>query len=252
MPLSIQDWHNRFQIQAQWTKALRLYFFGLLKNERIEKILDIGCGTGVLIPDLQSLTPAEIYGADLKLDRLNLAKDNCPETTLLGADVHQLPFRDSSFDMILCHYFLLWVGNPGTALQEMRRVTKAGGYIVAFAEPDYGGRIDFPTDFYKIRDYQISGLLNAGADPKMGRKLKSLFTRGGFSAVVSGVYEGSWQDKQTQEDIDSEWMVLEEDLSGLLNEKELKALKKHDLVSRENGSRLIYVPTFYAWGVVEK
>ncbi|MCJ7717200.1 MAG: class I SAM-dependent methyltransferase [Anaerolineales bacterium] len=73
MPLSIQDWHNRFQVQAQWTKALRLYFFNLVNHDQLDKILDIGCGTGVLLPDLQALTPAEIYGADLKLDHHLLA-----------------------------------------------------------------------------------------------------------------------------------------------------------------------------------
>ncbi|MCJ7717201.1 MAG: hypothetical protein MUO54_11870 [Anaerolineales bacterium] len=134
----------------------------------------------------------------------------------------------------------------------MRRITKSGGYVVAFAEPDYGGRIDFPAEFIKIREYQISGLINAGADPRMGRKLKSLFSREGFSSVVSGVYEGSWHDNPSQEEINSEWMVLEEDLSGSINKEELKTLKIYDLKSRENGDRLIFVPTFYGWGVVDK
>ncbi len=252
MPLSLQDWHDRYQIQAQWTRALRTYFFELLKSHPQKKILDIGCGTGVLLPDLQSLSPADIYGADIDLEHLSLAKGTSPNSHLLGADVHHLPFKDESFDMVLCHYFLLWTGNPSAALKEMRRITVENGYVVAFAEPDYGGRIDYPPEFIKIRDYQITSLINAGADPRMGRTLKALFSAGGFSEIVCGVYEGSWENAPSQLEIDSEWRMLEEDLSGLVSRAEISVLKKQEASARQKGSRLIYVPTFYCWGKVNK
>jgi len=252
MPLSLQDWHARYKVQAQWTKALRIYFFELLKTHPQEKILDIGCGTGVLLPDLQVLSPAEIYGADINLKNLDLAKMGSPESHLLGADVFHLPFPDDSFDLVLCHYFLLWTGYPSKALQEMVRVTAENGYVVAFAEPDYGGRIDYPLEFIRIRDYQISGLINAGADPRMGRTLKALFSAGGFSDIICGVYEGAWKKDLSQSELDSEWQVLEEDLSGILSKTEIAVLKKHETAAIKNGTRLIYVPTFYCWGKVNK
>jgi ubiquinone/menaquinone biosynthesis C-methylase UbiE len=252
MPLSPQDWHDRFQVQAQWTRALRLYFFDLLKTHPQKRILDIGCGTGVLLPDLQVLSQAEIYGADINLDHLNLAKETSSNSHLLGADVHQLPFQDQSFDMVLCHYFLMWISNPTAALNEMRRITSDAGYVIAFAEPDYGGRIDFPQEFTKIRDYQITSLLGAGADPRMGRSLKALFSNAGFSEITCGVYEGYWQEKPSGTEIESEWKVLENDLSGLLSRTEIAVLKDQDFLARENGTRLIYVPTFYCWGKVNK
>ena len=95
MPLSLQDWHNRFLIQAHWTKALRLYFFDLLRTQSSDKILDMGCGTGSLLQDLQSLSPAEIYGADISLDHLQLAQAGSPESKLAGADVHHLRLHGS-------------------------------------------------------------------------------------------------------------------------------------------------------------
>jgi len=252
MTLSLKDWHNRFLIQAQWTKALRLYFFNLLKSTVINRILDIGCGTGVLLPDLQVLTPAEIIGADISPDHLTIAKQLSPESYLSGADVLHLPFPDNSFDIVLNHYFLMWTGNPGKALREMKRVTRDQGYLVSFAEPDYGGRLDFPAEFIKLRDYQITGLLNAGADPRMGRKLKGLFNSLGLDEVQTGVYEGFWSGESSPTELESEWVMLEHDLQGILSKPELRELKKHDLASQENGSRLIFVPTFYAWGKVKK
>ncbi len=252
MPLSLQDWHNRYQIQAQWTRSLRTYFFDILKTIPQERILDIGCGTGVLLPDLQSCSSAKIFGADINLGNLCMAKEGCPDAHLTGSDVFHLPFPDNSFDLVLCHYFLLWTGYPSAALKEMRRVTTNNGYVAAFAEPDYGGRIDYPLEFIRIRDYQITSLLNAGADPRMGRSLKAIFSTGGFSDIVCGVYEGSWNNIPSQSDLDSEWLVLEEDLSGILTSAEITVLKKHERKALEKGTRLIYVPTFYSWGKVIK
>jgi len=252
MPLSLQDRQNRYQIQAQWTKALRLYFFELLNLQRMDRVLDMGCGTGALLPDLQSLSPAEIYGADILEEHLIIAKETCPECCLTGADVHYLPYQDHTFDLVLSHFFLMWTGNPEKALIEMYRITKSGGYLVAFAEPDYGGRIDYPPEFKKLRDYQISGLLKAGADPKMGRMLPSLFRELSLTEIQTGVYEGSWGKQPSPEEIKSEWQVLEEDLAEILPQGELQELKEQELSAWKNGSRLIYVPTFYAWGKVTK
>ena len=248
MPLTVQDWHNRFLLQAQWTKALRLYFFDLIKLDPADKILDIGCGTGALLPDLQSLSPASIYGADVSQAHLYQAHQTSPESILIGADVHCLPFTNAAFDMVLSHYFLMWIGNVTHAIRELCRVIKPGGYLVAFAEPDYGGRIDHPPEFIKFRDYQISGLLNAGADPRMGRKLRAMFHEAELEEVHCGVYDGRWEKTLSKEDIESEWLMLEEDLKNVLSKTELKELKKHEQKAIKNGSRLIYVPTFYAWG----
>lgn len=252
MPLSLQDWHDRFTIQAQWTKALRLYFFDLFRTQSSDKILDMGCGTGSLLQDLQSLSPAEIYGADISLDHLQLALTESPESKLVGANVHQLPFPGNTFNIVLTHYFLMWTADPLSALREMTRVMKDGGYLICFAEPDYGGRLDFPPEFDSLKDYQINGLIKAGADPRMGSKLKSLFHSAGLDDIQYGVYEGRWSTDPSPREIESEWKMLENDLKGLMSSAELADLKKHDQLSRKKGSRMIYVPTFYAWGRVSK
>lgn len=252
MPLSGEEWHQRFLIQAQWTEALRLYFFDLIKGEDLGSILDMGCGTGALLPDIDALTPAQVYGADINIEHLKLANQVCPQCSLVGSDVHFLPFSENSFDLVFCHYFLMWAGNPNHALSELQRVTRPGGIVVAFAEPDYGGRIDYPTEFIRIREYQINSLLNAGADPRVGRKLKSLFNSGGFTDLEYGVYQGHWQGEVSDEEFESEWRILKEDLSSTLNKSELGALRKHDQLTRDQGTRLVYIPTFYAWGKVSK
>ncbi len=252
MPLPLQEWHNRFLIQAQWTYALRSYFFDLFKTRPSDRILDLGCGTGALIPGLQSLSPADLFGADLSLENLSVARSGFPNSKLIGADAYKLPFVENTFEIVLTHYFLLWITDPLAVLKEMIRVAKNKGVLVCFAEPDYGGRIDFPPDFNSIKEHQIRGLSNSGADPRTGRKLPSLFNKAGLVNVQSGIYEGRWQSVLTEEEAKSEWQMLENDLSGLISKTELEQLEILDQKSRQEGSRMIYVPTFYAWGEVIK
>ena len=252
MPLSRDEWHQRFLLQAQWSKALRFYIYEKTKKDEPQLLLDAGCGTGALLPELAAEFPGQINGLDIDFGHLVMAAQTCPESSLTAGDVHHLPYQTSSFDIVLCHYFLMWTGSPEHAISEMHRITKPGGSVIVFAEPDYGGRIDYPAEFIRIRDYQITSLLEAGADPRMGRKLKSLFASGGFADLEYGVLQGSWQGDVTEEEFDSEWRILNEDLSGILTKAELKALKEHDRNARNLGTRFIYVPTFYARGKVVK
>ena len=212
----------------------------------------MGCGTGALLPDLQALSPADIYGADISLEHLNLAQIESPESKLTGANVSKLPFPDNTFEITLSHFFLMWIEDPFQALNEMIRVTRDNGYLICFAEPDYGGRLDYPPEFSTLKEYQIAGLINAGADPKIGRKLKSLFYSAGLMNIHVGAYEGRWNSGLSPDEVESEWQVLENDLENLISKSELADLKQSDQVSREQGTRLIYVPTFYAYGIVSK
>lgn len=70
-----------------------------------------------------------------------------------GADVvldaHRIPFRDTTFALVLAAQVLEHTARPWLAAAEMQRVTKAGGYIqveVPFAFPFHGA----PYDFYRF------------------------------------------------------------------------------------------------------
>ncbi len=48
----------------------------------------------------------------------------------MAGDALRLPFRDEAFDAVTISFGLRNVADPGTALAEMRRVTRAGGRLV--------------------------------------------------------------------------------------------------------------------------
>ena len=59
---------------------------------------------------------------------------------------------------------------------------------------------------------------------------------------------GQWGEQRSAEMTASEWAVLEADLAGRVTTAELAEYKKQDALAWKNGVRILYIPTFYAWG----
>ncbi|MFO8037289.1 MAG: methyltransferase domain-containing protein [Anaerolineales bacterium] len=250
MSLTSEEWHQRFLQQAQWTKGFRAYIFPRIGFSRADRILDIGCGTGALMEEWNPRERQALVGGDLNEAFLNLAMRNYPGGTFFCGDAHHLPFPAETFEISFNHYLLLWVEDPVQVVEEMKRVTKSGGVVLALAEPDYGGRIDYPPPLDTIQDRQIASLDAQGADPKRGRKLRRIFHEAGVKEIKTGVFEGQWAAPPDQRDWEMEWKILENDLKELISPEMLNALKEADLDAWRKGHRTLFLPTFYAWGKV--
>ena len=254
MVFTILDWHKRYQHQAEWTSALRDYIYIEKEIKPNNAILDLGCGTGALLSELKTRFGNHVIGLDLSYDALFFTNKNQSFSKLVQGDGHFLPFSRGSFDITLCHFLLLWVKSPHDCIYEMKRVTKSGGWVLALAEPDHGGRIDYPPQFSAIANWQYESLTIQGADPIIGRKLMDLYVNAGLINVEVGVLGGQWKTNFNRETWLSEWDVLEQDINFLKNKPDaetFETFKSRDLKAWQLGKRLIYVPTFYAVGQVK-
>ena len=242
------DWHTRYVQQARWTEQLRSYLFGKVGIPAGGRVLEPGCGTGALLCEFPPLTT--LHGLDVNYAVLDKAGQHAPGAVLACGDVASLPYADGVFDLAYCHFLLLWLPDPLGALKEMRRVTRSGGVVLALAEPDYGGRIDYPEPLSQVGRWQADSLRKQGADPVMGRKLAGLFVRAGFRGVESGILGGEWHEGGSPVEDEQEWNVLAHDTEGAVSREELLRLKTLDQAARANGERVLFVPTFFAWGRV--
>jgi ubiquinone/menaquinone biosynthesis C-methylase UbiE len=191
-----------------------------------------------------------LTGIDIRLDYLRFSHSRGIGNDLAQADALHLPFARNEFSITCCHFFLLWVQNPAQALSEMKRVTAPGGYVVAIAEPDYGGRIDHPVGLVELGSWQAQSLQRQGADPFLGRKLKGYFHAAGLRNVQVGILGGQWSAPPAQSEWESEWDTLESDLADEISAVELAKLKQLDFAAWQTGERILFVPTFYASGQV--
>jgi len=255
MPLTPREWHERFTQQAGWTKDLREHLYSRAGLQVGQRVLDLGCGTGVLEVELIQEVGTRAFGVDIDLPNLRLAASNSVQASLAQGDAHSLPYPDGCFDIALCHFVLLWTQDPGRVVREMRRVTRSGGAVLALAEPDYGGRIDYPPELAVLGEWQIDSLRKQGADPLLGRKLAGIFNASGLESIETGVLGGQWSDRPAQEERRSEWATIQADLEFISELRRKSGLSIQELHRLEetawlSGERVLFVPTFYAWGRV--
>jgi SAM-dependent methyltransferase len=160
-------------------------------------------------------------------------------------DAHDLPFPVAWFDVTVCHFLLLWCRDPARAAQEMVRVTQPGGAVLVCAEPDYGGRIDHPD--LPLGQWQAEALRREGADPRLGRKLRGLFSLPAVRSVEVGLIPGLWDITTLRTEFDAEWALWERSLVGFVAAGELALAQATDWAAIEAGERLAFVPVFYAF-----
>ena len=246
--MKISDWHARFQLQSSWTQNLRSYIFGKVNAQPGQTLLDVGIGTGALLDEYTG-RGLQVTGLDLDLENCQYAKLNPLKPTIFNADAHRMPFKLHQFDLAVTHYVLLWVHNPAQVIAEMARVTKPGGYVIAFAEPDYHSRIDYPQIFQEIGTIQNRSLAFQGIDLSMGRKLGHIFRTIGLKDVQLGLLAGQW--RYPEKDVfDHEWDIIAFDLGGFVPVDEILAMRKRALESWLAGESTVFIPTFYAYGMV--
>ena len=244
------EWHHRYQIQAKWTDAARCRLFNMSGLHTANRILEVGSGTGVITADISTRFRGATFGLDIDPQSNAFAAARDPQTCYVTGDGERLPFPEATFDTTLCHFLLMWVPDPIMIISEMARVTLPGGRVLALAEPDYGGRIDYPEELVEIGELQTNALANQGTDPYIGRKMRDIFTRAGLLEVLVGVLGGEWSGSPSDEELNSEWRTYNSDLHGTLSNQTLASLHQVDLEAWRAGSRILYVPTFYACGRV--
>jgi ubiquinone/menaquinone biosynthesis C-methylase UbiE len=97
-------------------------------------VLDIGCGTGVLLPFLIAQLGGEgkIVALDFSAEMLSQAKAKNfpPIVTFAQADVLGIPLTDNSVDLAICNSAFPHFGDKAKALKEIARVLKDNGRLV--------------------------------------------------------------------------------------------------------------------------
>src|SRR5262245_46023069 len=125
------------QIEAIWPQERPLFERYALPERA--RILDVGCGTGVLEPLLLEIFPsAEVVGIDLDTAHLERARARCAglekQVRFEKGDALALAFPDESFDLVVSRHLIQALPGPDKALREWARVTRRGGRLHVLAE----------------------------------------------------------------------------------------------------------------------
>ncbi len=104
----------------------------LLKPEKPQKILDIGCGTGETLTFMKKVFPkSKLQGVDYLPEAVKYTKGR--GHLALRADALHLPFADATFDAVLLLDVIEHIKNDSAVIKEAKRVLRPGGVIILTA-----------------------------------------------------------------------------------------------------------------------
>lgn len=116
--------------QTYWNNRL----ISLCSNGDKSCALDFGCGNGILLPDLVKSFKT-VYGLDISFKMLKSNKEYWKDSKgAIVGDGNCLPFKENSFDSVVCRGVIHHIPNIDLTLNEVHRILKKGGVFV-FSEP---------------------------------------------------------------------------------------------------------------------
>jgi ubiquinone/menaquinone biosynthesis C-methylase UbiE len=114
-----------------------------------EKLLDVGCGSGVLLSKLVKETEAIGIGIDFSEKEIEIAKDHFPHIQFHVGNAESIPFPDHTFDKILCYSVLHYIKDWRPAIRELLRMCRDGGMVLLGDLPSISHRYKLYWDYLK-------------------------------------------------------------------------------------------------------
>lgn len=123
----------------------------LLGTIHFNRLLDVGCGEGIVLSRLPRTESGFAIGLDYDPERVRSALERIDASRLLVGDAHHLPFRDGSYDVVMSLEVLEHLSRPDLALGEMHRIS--GRYLLASVPNEPWWRIGNMLRLKYLRDW---------------------------------------------------------------------------------------------------
>lgn len=100
-------------------------FFRMLMGKKIDSVLDAGAGEGITLRKIKDKEIGKKHeGIEYMDEAIEIGKKVNPDITIKKGNIYDLPYKDETFDLVICTEVLEHLDEPKKALQELRRVSK--------------------------------------------------------------------------------------------------------------------------------
>jgi len=105
----------------------------IVASAAIEKgnvVLDVGSGTGILVPLIRQYEPKSIYASDLSQTMLEHLKGQFPFVRTIVGDIREVSLPDGSFDAVFLNACYPNIVDKKKSFTNIARLMKSGGRMV--------------------------------------------------------------------------------------------------------------------------
>jgi ubiquinone/menaquinone biosynthesis C-methylase UbiE len=184
-----------------WDASFTTFLQGTLQPRAGNRILDVGCGTGVAEVSLGGLRLSQVrlFGIDRVYGRVRQAAESTAahnvRAGLAAADACRLPFANGAFDSTFCVAVLQHVKDLDAAVGEFARVTKPGGRVLV-VEPDNSARYWYSSTESGKRLFELGALFfkalaeatDSTTEQAVGPRVSEIFAPQGIEPVAVRVF----------------------------------------------------------------
>ena len=126
---------------GRYSRPLSAPFADLAGVTAGRRVLDVGCGTGMLTGELVArVGAANVVAIDPSTPFVAAMRTRFPGVEVHQAGVNALPFANGTFDAALAQLVVHFLSDPVGGIREMARVTRPGGVVVASVWDHAGGQ----------------------------------------------------------------------------------------------------------------
>lgn len=137
---NLAKWERESGIEARLLARYRERLLAQLAPLAARRVLDVGCGEGLLTGWLAAHLPdAEIHGLEARDEAVEEFRARNPGLEIHQGDLYALPFEDGEFDLVLALEVLEHLEDPAAAAAELRRVSSRTVALTVPLEPFFRG-----------------------------------------------------------------------------------------------------------------
>ncbi len=136
------------QLVGRYSPALGRELIAFAGVRTGQRVLDVGCGTGLLTAELAAVVGADyVCAIDPSEPFVQATRSRVPGSAVEVGGAEEIPFGDGTFDVALAQLVVNFMADPGAGVREMRRVVRPGGTVAACVW-DYKGEMTLLRTFW--------------------------------------------------------------------------------------------------------
>jgi SAM-dependent methyltransferase len=207
-PIRFDNGAEYEQFMGVWSRYAGDAFLDWITPPSGARWVDVGCGNGAFTENVvERCAPAHVDAIDPAEGQLAFARTRLPgaPVTWRQGDAQELPYPDAAYDVAVMALVIFFVPDPVKGVAEMKRVTKPGGLIAAYAWDILGG--GFP--YAALRDeMERVGLQPANPPSVEAAKLENLSALWTGAGLVD-VETREIHVERTYPDFDTFWKIAQ-------------------------------------------